>query len=132
MQWKSEYSIGIPEIDREHQKLVTCVSKIEEAVAKGAGWSTLHFALETLVSCTTDHFAIEESIMRIQQYPQLDDHIVGHVEFLQRLERLENQSLAGPLTKESIEFLQPWLEEHFVVDDKHYASYLSGKKRRSA
>ncbi len=65
MQWKEKYSIGIPEIDREHQKLVSCVTDIEEAVAKAQGWSILNAAIGKLVSCAIDHFAIEESIMRI-------------------------------------------------------------------
>ena len=125
MRWKENYVIGIPEIDREHQKLVACVTEIEEAIAEGKRWSTLHFALEKLVSATTEHFTVEESLMRIQRYPQVDDHIVSHIEFLQRLEALEMQSLAGPVTQEAIAFLGPLLEEHFLSDDKHYASYVA-------
>ncbi len=123
MQWHDRYLIGIPEIDREHRRLVACVTEIEQVVAQGGRWSDFHFALEGLVSATMEHFTVEESLMRIQNYPQLDDHIVGHVEFLQHLERLETKSLAGPVTAEDIRFLEPLLAEHFVSDDRHYALY---------
>ena len=125
MQWKEEYSIGIPEIDADHRRLADCLTEIEQAVAEGGRGAIVHFALAQLISISSVHFDIEESLMKIQRYPQVDDHTAGHGAFLQRLETIEENFLAEPLSSESVQFLKVWLEEHFTAEDKDYASYLS-------
>ena len=60
MEWKEDYSVQIPEIDKEHQILADCVTELQEAVANGQGWSTVHSAVGRLLFFARTHFTLEE------------------------------------------------------------------------
>ena len=127
MLWKEELSVGIPEIDSDHRELADCVTEIEVAVSRKQGGLSVHDAIAKLISAAATHFDIEESLMGMQGYPEIDDHIAGHGMFLQLLQRIEAMALVEPLSLTSIAFLQRWLEEHFEVDDRDYAAYVSSR-----
>jgi hemerythrin len=126
MDWKAEYSVQIPEIDREHQGLVDGVTAIERA---RSGDETQNSCIAKLIYSTRAHFTLEETLMRIMGYSDIDAHIKGHKKFLEDLKGLEKESLAGPLPQESLARLRAWLEDHFVSDDRQYASMLSKENR---
>jgi hemerythrin len=35
--WKNDFSVGIPEMDHQHQRLVTMINQLDEAMGKGKG-----------------------------------------------------------------------------------------------
>ena len=125
MEWKEEYCV-LPEIDREHQALVDCVTAIEQA---GADRHAQHAALERLAYQTRSHFTLEETLMRIIGYADIDAHVQEHRRFLADLKTLDAECLAGGLAGESVAQARTWLEEHFRSDDKQYAALLSAGNR---
>jgi len=128
MEWKEEYSVQIPEIDREHRILLEYVTGVEEAVAGGEISAALA-AIGRLLSFTVTHFTFEETVMRIQGYGDLDAHFQGHQRFLQELRALEEQARAEHLPPDAAAALRGWLEKHFLADDRYYAASLSAKER---
>ena len=126
MEWKEEYSIQLPEIDREHQNLVDCVTEIESAFSRR---EAVQPAIAKLVYLTRTHFTLEETLMRILGYAGLEAHMQEHKKFLADLKALEQESLTKGLSPESIAKLNGWLEEHFVSDDRQYALLLSKENK---
>ncbi len=125
MDWKEEYRV-LPEIDREHQALVDCVTEIEQA---GADSKLQHSALEKLVYQTRSHFTLEETLMRIIGFAEIEAHVQQHKRFLAELKAAEEECQAHGLGSESIARLKSWLEEHFRADDKQYAALLTAANR---
>ena len=125
MEWKEEYCV-LPEIDREHQALVDCVTAIELA---GPDRNSQHSAVAKLVYQTRSHFTLEETLMRIIGFADIEAHVQEHKRFLAELKAAEEECLASGLGGESVAKLGSWLEEHFRSDDKQYAALLTAANR---
>ncbi len=126
MEWKEEYSVQIPEIDREHRILLDYVTGVEQAIK---GRKPALDAIGQLLSFAVTHFTFEESVMRIQGYGSLETHFKGHQHFLDELRALERQAREVRLPSDASSVLRGWLEQHFVADDRYYAASLSTQQR---
>ena len=129
MEWTKDLSVGIHELDEQHKTLVECVSAIEQSVSQGERWSEVHSTLVRLRNFTEMHFAVEESLMRIHEYPGLDEHANEHRGFSDSLVALQEASLKTDVRLEMIAFLRRWIEWHIPAHDKPYAFHFL---RRSA
>jgi hemerythrin len=124
MEWKEEFSVGIPEIDEQHQTLTGCITLIEEGITNQAPLWAVDLALVRLQDYVRIHFAVEESLMRIHRYPELQQHVREHLQFADELKKLQEKSLRVDISRETTAFLEAWLHEHIMTSDKHYAEYL--------
>ena len=70
------------------------------------------------------HFAVEEIVMRLFDYPGLEAHAAEHRAFAQRLTQLKASELNEDIHAQAGKFLREWLVEHIQGSDKLYATYL--------
>ena len=124
MDWDSDYSVGIHEIDEQHRTLVEHVTAIERSVSEGERWGTVHVALARLTIFTEIHFAVEESLMRIHDYPRLEEHANEHRAFTDRVRALQERSLRDRVSPNMAGFLRTWVEKHIPNHDKSYAFHF--------
>jgi hemerythrin len=124
MEWSQEYSVGIHEIDEQHKTLVECVSAIEQAVGQIERLSAVQLALARLARFADIHFSVEESLMRIHDYPGLHEHVQDHLRLSERLRVLQEHSLKADVSQDMIEFLRNWIEMHVRTHDKPYAFHF--------
>jgi hemerythrin len=124
MDWGAEFSIGIPEIDRQHRAIVDCIGLLQDAVTAGERWSTVNGALGRLSDCVRNHFAVEESLMRIMDYPELGRHAEEHQKFAAKLQTMHEDSLKGNFSDEMLEIIDTWLRHHMLGSDKSYAWFF--------
>ncbi len=124
MEWKKEYSSGIPEIDRDHHILVQLLTDVEEAAAKGRGAPAIFAAIEQLMNMTKAHFDLDVATMRMRGYPKLEEHVSAHKAFLAELGELEVRTFGGAAWTESLGFLRGWLDQHLLSFDKEYALFI--------
>ncbi len=129
MEWKEEYSVGIPEIDKQHKLLLGCFTDIEASIKSDQSWSNTHYAIIKLSQVAQMHFSFEEAIMRMFGYPGKEGHSKEHQRFINTLNNFETQSLkrsAEAKTKiEMVQFLQDWLTTHILVSDRGYVEHIS-------
>lgn len=125
-EWKQEYSVQIPEIDAQHQRLFALAGTLHKAMAEGKGKDVLQQALARLINYTKEHFAAEEALMRKFNYPEFEAHKKEHekltaqvVDFQQRFQRKENC-----LTVDLMQFLKTWLQQHISRSDQKYAALI--------
>jgi hemerythrin len=124
MKWKKEFSVGIHEIDEQHKTLSDCIESVEQAVVGRERWSAVHSAFIRLEEFARIHFAVEESLMRIHDYPGLEEHIHEHWQFSDNLKRLKEKSLTADVSQEMIAFIRAWLDQHVITSDKRYALHF--------
>lgn len=124
MKWSKEFSVGIHEIDEHHRTLWECIASLEEAVIGRERWSAVHSALIRLAEFARIHFAVEESLMRIHDYPGLEEHIHEHWQFSEALKSLKKKALTADVSQEMIDFIRGWLDEHVITSDKRYALHF--------
>lgn len=123
MDWKDDYSVGIREIDDQHRALAECISGIEQAVARYDRGSA-DAAVIRLADLAHIHFTVEESLMRIHDYPRLEEHADDHRQFSVHLRTLQEPFLTKDVFRDRVEFLHAWWDTHVQKHDKSYASHF--------
>lgn len=128
-EWKPEYSVQIPEIDAQHQRLFALAADLHAAMAEGKGKAVLAQSLAQLVDYTKVHFAAEERFMRQHGYPDTAAHKAQHDQLTAQVLELQNKFRAGnaALTLSLMMFLKNWLERHIAGSDQQYSAYIRGK-----
>ena len=125
MDWKSEYSLGIPKVDDEHAKFLRLISNIESAIDLNVGPQIVLIALAQLKSFAKEHFESEEVVMRIHRYARTAEHTEAHRNFIQQLEELEQRTLNNLLGRESmLVYLRDWFTQHLFGADREFAQAM--------
>ncbi|MGH9642017.1 MAG: bacteriohemerythrin [Terriglobales bacterium] len=123
----SESSIGIPELDLQHERLFRLVHELKRAVASGQGHAITGTILNKLVNYTIHHFATEEELMQQHGFPGVAAHRIVHNTLTLKLSELHQQYQSGDQStaEDCLRFLRTWLEEHVLNADRQFAQYLS-------
>ena len=84
LEWTPEYSVHVPEIDREHQTWFSVTNRLHEAMLAGEGTRILATLLAEMTQYTLYHFANEEKLMATVQYAGLRAHVRQHDDLRRR------------------------------------------------
>ena len=122
--WRLSFLLGIDEIDGQHNRLFDFMDALDEAIANGAPWLVLHDILEQLQHWTEVHFSVEEALMGILGYPELESHRRAHRTFSGDLNDRRSRVLNNELADDTAEWLRAWLRDHIGIDDRHYAEFF--------
>lgn len=127
--WKPAYSLGMAEIDEQHQVLFDIINAMWSNVVNRERGAAVLDTLDELERYTVTHFIAEETFMRSHGYSGFDEHKQQHDRFI---ERIRNERLCieagGPVSLDMINFLKDWLVNHILVQDKAYAAEFETKK----
>jgi hemerythrin len=133
LQWKDEYSLGIPAVDLQHKRIFDCfVSIAEEGLDKNNTWLADSSTVQ-LLGHIQAHFALEESVMQKLGYPEFERHAEEHRQYHRDMRDLAQESLKtkGSLTREKVKSAQKRFREHITSSDKRYVKFLLGPERIS-
>ena len=126
VEWTGELSVGIEEIDEQHKVLIGLINQMHEAIQERHASDVVRDILDNLASYTKTHFVVEESLMRILNYPGYEDHKAVHEELLQHVIELKQKVDSGKtaIGFELMHFLKTWLTKHIMESDKAYSSHF--------
>ena len=127
--WNSSYVLGIPEIDRQHEKIfdiydqIVNMSDLQEKYHDDELKNILH-ELEDYLKI---HFKSEEEILHKADYPNIEEHIKEHEHFIRKVDEfiLGYQSNSPILLNSMLDFLKKWLVSHIMVTDYVYKDHLT-------
>ena len=125
----AKYSIGIAEIDRQHQKLFALFSQLYEAIQEGHAAEVIDSVLTKLVDYTAYHFAHEEKLLRLHGYADEQPHHAEHAKLAEQAKALAARlrSGRGDVTLPTLQFLCDWLRQHILGSDRKFAPFLIAK-----
>jgi len=126
VEWTDDLSVGLQEIDEQHKILVSLVNRLYEAIITNREHELIATILNELVDYTIIHFAVEESLMRIFDYPQYEQHKYHHEELSKQVIELQKKVIEGEaeISMDVLNFLRAWLTNHIMIEDKHYGPFL--------
>ena len=90
--WKDDYSIGIKTIDEQHKKLIEIAGKLEDMLHTGESLDYYDYIIEAineLKEYTEYHFRYEEEKLKEFNYPELEEHRIQHLYFVNRIGNLQ-------------------------------------------
>ena len=124
--WSDEYCVGVEEIDQQHKALFALLERLRQAIQAKQGSAVCVEILDELVEYTRIHFALEESLMRLARYPDLEAHqqrhrdLIAEVEVMYQKVHAEGQSISFEL----LHFLRTWLTRHILNEDRGYVEHF--------
>ena len=129
IKWNENLSVGVAEFDKQHQKLVSVINELNDAMKQGKGKDVLGKILNSLISYTATHFKTEEKYFALYRYPETASHKKEHVAFVQKISDFKDDFEKGKLslTIELMNFLGDWLKKHIKGTDQKYTKYLNEK-----
>lgn len=127
--WSDELSVGLQEIDEQHKILINLINRLfNEAILHKADKTVISAILEELVQYTIVHFAVEESLFRIFDYPDTEMHQAHHDKLKQEVSSFQKKFAGGAVIDiELMNFLRKWLTHHIMMDDKKYTPFFLEK-----
>ncbi len=124
--WSNSYSVGNSEIDAQHQKLIDLINKLYNLYLD-KNLDGIKEVISEIKDYTHYHFSAEEKLFRGKNYPEANEHTKLHDNFIDELNELNNSYVNSPsiLTMKTMTFLQKWLTNHILKEDKKYMAYLN-------
>lgn len=128
-EWNNSYSVGIDSIDAQHRALFGIAAELHSALTAGKGSVITGQVLDRLVQYTMSHFAHEEHLMRLHDYPDLAAHKAEHDSLTRQVAEFQAKVRAGraSISVPLMHFLGEWLRNHIERCDRKYAPHLRNK-----
>jgi hemerythrin len=125
--WSDDYSIGVPEIDAQHRRLVEMLNELHESMLRGDGHEVVHEILSGLVQYTRAHFAAEERLMQSVNYPDYTAHKGEHERLTLKVVEYQAKQGPGEVTRslDVLWLLWDWVQEHISGRDKAIGAYVA-------
>ena len=126
IEWREEFSIGLPEVDHEHQELIAAINRLHGEMGGGASAAEVTDRLGEIESAISAHFALEEKSMAALRYDDYTAHKKDHESLLDEIldirdgvletEQYDPAALGQALTR--------WFGEHFRTHDTRLHHWL--------
>ena len=119
MQWKTEYSVGVESMDDEHREMIDLINEIYDRLESDPDADQVEECLGDIFSTISMHFALEERLMRKNNYEEYQAHKADHEDLLDQIRDLMDDFAAdtasGAVKLE--QGLSAWFAGHFSTFD---------------
>ncbi|MCF8336219.1 MAG: bacteriohemerythrin [Bacteroidales bacterium] len=127
--WKDSFSVKVPSIDNQHQKLVSIVNEFYKKFYEGMDQEFLHKIFKELEDYAVYHFDYEEKYMKKFAFKGYEEHKQEHEQFKETIadykESLDVNDSKGII--DFATFLKNWLLKHIMGTDKKYSTLFREK-----
>jgi hemerythrin-like metal-binding protein len=126
--WNRGYSVGVTQMDTEHQRLIDIINNLYIAMRSGRSKEAIGSILDELVDYTKTHFAHEERMMQDSGYAGFDEQKRAHEALIAQVVEIQGKYRSGTaLGQEVMSFLKNWLVNHIQGLDKRYGPAMNKK-----
>ncbi len=119
IEWKKEFSVGVAEVDHEHQELIALINELHHVIQANGGRNQVLETLGEIFAQISSHFALEEKMMRESRYPALAEHKEDHETLLDELRNImDDVEDDGSYDELRLaDDLERWFTVHFNTHD---------------
>ncbi|MDR0525855.1 MAG: bacteriohemerythrin [Spirochaetaceae bacterium] len=132
VEWKSEYSVGLPFIDEQHQALIELTNKLYEACIESSDAAQEYFkeVIRKTLEYVNFHFSAEEKLLTSVKYPEYPAHKRQHESFVKKIEEeIQKFQKGQAVAYVFVNYLKEWILNHIAVHDKAYSQYVLQRKK---
>ncbi len=136
IEWNDSLKLGVAVVDRQHERLVGIINRLQEAVAAGRGSEVIGEIIDELIIYSATHFRMEEKYFAEFNYADAEEHKREHAALIDKVTAFANdfgsaQRGSKPeLAKDMLQFLQIWWRYHMLETDSKFASLFKEKGLR--
>lgn len=120
IQWKKEYSIDIPQLDKQHKRIITIVNKLLVQQVERGGAEKIGEILDELQEYIGKHFKAEEAYILDEGLPGYAEQREQHNQFIHRFFEVRKEfAMNGRVTSVNLfNFVWDWFSQHMLKLDK--------------
>ena len=124
--WKDAFSVGVPDVDHEHQQLISLINELHEAMTSTDSDVSVMDFLGEIYTNVSAHFALEEKVMREHNYDEYAEHKADHEILLDEMRDImddyeENAFFSDDAFANAVE---KWFTNHFQTRDARLHKHL--------
>jgi hemerythrin len=135
LRWTTALSIGVPELDAQHEELFGRVDRLLDAMLVHDRSEAVRL-IGFLERYVEEHFDVEERLMRESGYPDLALHVAEHRAFRADIAELVGSLAAdGPTARLVLRLereVTSWLRDHVYSTDHCLARWLLSRAPAAA
>jgi hemerythrin len=126
IEWRDDFSVGVPDVDHEHQELIRLINELHDAMSNDNSDVTVMDFLGEIYAHVAAHFALEEKIMRERNYDQYSDHKADHETLLDELRDIMDDYEENAFFSDDIfaNAVGSWFSDHFRNRDARLHKHL--------
>lgn len=126
IEWNDAIKIGFEEIDNQHYELIEIYNELCDAIDQYASADTTLRILRHLGHYTSVHFATEEALLRVLEYPEYETHKEVHDKLIAQLRVLTENAATHPqgVNMQLLQIIKQWLSRHILETDAEFVPYL--------
>ncbi|MCP3943643.1 MAG: hemerythrin family protein [Desulfobacteraceae bacterium] len=127
--WNDSLSVNVAEIDLQHQKLISMINDLHDAMKIRKAKEVLGKIIDELLDYTVTHFSVEEKYFAQFNYPETASHKKEHTAFVDKIKDVKKgfDEERLMISMDIMNFLKSWLENHIKGTDKKYSSLFNAK-----
>ena len=91
LHWSDELSVGIPELDMEHQHLLELIDNLNESIVGKMDLIEIHKRMHLLIDFKMQHLIHEEEILRKSESPSVAHLAHEHEEIVSLIENSKRE-----------------------------------------
>ena len=119
--WKDSFNIGVKEMDEQHKLLVSNINELYNAINTGNSESVVKPTLIKLTDYIKVHFAAEENLLKMHNYPMIESQIAQHAHYISEIAFMESSLMNKKQTAQNmLLFLKDWFIHHITTEDLKY------------
>jgi len=128
IKWNESLSVGVKEMDQQHQKLIGMINRLIEEQHTLTEPSTIAELLTEMTDYAREHFRAEEYLMAEYGYERLRQQVHAHQAFIDKtIEFMEAEVGPNILSVALLEYLGSWLTNHILNEDMQYKRFFTDK-----
>lgn len=130
MQWTEVMSVGLKELDDDHKQIIKAINELEANAGNESRSQVVRQCLLGLRRYAEFHFAREEKVLGVCNFPGLEVQQSEHRDFIDQIrsvsERFDDdpESTCAFVNEELLTFLRDWLTHHILIEDMAYKPYV--------
>jgi hemerythrin-like metal-binding protein len=124
LQWREEWSVGIPELDAQHRHLIELLDELVKCTRSGGSCGFSPKALNEITRYAEGHLRREELVLRIRGYPGYTEHKAEHDAYRAQAASLQLQYARRDVDVRIANFLTGWWRFHIRISDQRYARFF--------
>lgn len=121
--WEASYSLKMDTMDRQHQRILTLLGKINEALANNNDEIMLEGLLVRLETFSKVHFFDEERLMESRYFPSTSEHKRLHDKFVEEISKLRSEG-DGSRNIQALRIINEWFINHILTEDMRYSEFF--------
>lgn len=120
--WKEEYSLGVKEIDEQHQKMFVIINDLYHAIQQSKDKEVMLATIDELINYADYHFSVEEKYFAEFKYEDTVAHIKTHDDYRKMIAGFVEEYKGGEslLSYKILDYLEDWWIGHILGTDKQY------------